>query len=836
MKSGPLVKNLLRQIRRTSARFLSIFAICALGTAFFAGLRATGPDMQAAGDALFTSSHMADITVLCSKGLSAGNIRELREIEGVEAVRPGLYADAMLPYGEAELNLCVRALPIKESGEKPAGLMHLRASYDIDAAPAAPMNELELHSGRLPLDDTEVLLDAVLLEEHAFALGEWVEFAGKSGPLRLRIVGFGYSPQYVGLYERGNSSVGNGRSDGFAYASGNAVMELGNKLPAMGMLATTYTVADIRMENPEGLSAFSEAYRSRVDALIDRIEAYGDTQEGTWYVDDRSANPGYDDYESNTERIGSVGEVFPVIFFVVAALVSLTSMTRMVEEERIEMGTLKALGYGRGSIAAKYFAYAMLSSATGSLLGCVVGFWLLPSVILQAYSIVYRIPDIRTPFHGDIAALSVLACCLCTGTATLAACRAALREVPASLMRPKAPKAGRRILLERIHPLWSRLHFTAKVTARNIFRYKKRFFMSVVGIAGSSSLLVTGFGLNGSIFGISERQFQGVWDMDLQAYTYEGLPLADMEALFKENAASAYIESAVFCADHTCDAVDGPLRMGSVHAVGVRDEAALQGKIRLRDGARACSLTAEGAVITRKLADTFSIGPGDTLRLVRDGSEYDVYVTDVADNYVYHYVYMCEPYYEAVFGERMEYNAAFLSLRDGLSPQQEEETLELLLADARMYTVMLLSESMADMEKTLGVLNYVVLVLIAGSALLTLVVMMNLTNINIEERKRELATLRVLGFTDKESYDYLFRENNLLAMIGALAGLLLGKYMHAFIIRTVEVDLVMFIREVEPMSYVYAFVMTMLFSFGVNRLMRRKIREIDMVESLKSAE
>ncbi len=836
MKLHPLVKNLMREIKRTAARFLSIFAICALGTAFFAGLRATGPDMKEAGDALFQSSYMSDVTVLCSKGLSAEDIDALRDMPDVELVRPGLYVDAMLLHGEDELNLCVRSLPIKEREEKTGGFVSMRAKYDIDPAPEGEMNELELSQGRMPLDDTEVLLDAMLLEEYPIELGEWVEFIGKSGIVRLRVVGFGHSPKYTGIYERGTSSIGNGRSNGFAYASGNAVMRLSNKLPAAALLAPTYTVAEIRIENPEGYSAFGEAYKARVSAVIDSIEAYGKTREGEWYVDGRSANPGYDDYESNTERIGNVGKVFPVIFFVVAALVSLTTMTRMVEDERIEMGTLKALGYGTGTIMAKYFLYAMLSCIAGGLAGCLVGFWLLPTVILKAYSIMYRIPDIHTPFRFDIAAVAIFASCLSTGVATWAASGAALREVPSSLMRPKAPKAGKRILLEYIAPVWKCMRFTSKVTARNIFRYKKRFFMSVIGIAGSCSLLVTGFGLNDSIFGITEKQFNGIWHMDLQAYTYETMGLAELQSIVEKSKAYEWIDSVVYCIDSNSDAKSGELRMSNVHILGVENEAALCDKINLTDGARKCSLRNDGAIITKKLADTFSVKSGDTLNIVRDGSSYDIHVTDVVDNYVFHYVYMTAAYYAQIFGEGMDYNGCLISLREGISKEQTDAAVKGLLEDQRMYTVRSLKDSMSDMEKTLGVLNYIVLVLIVGAALLTLVVMVNLTNINIEERKREMATLRVLGFYDKEMYDYLFRENNILSAIGAAAGLVLGRFMHEFIIQTCEVDIVMFIRQADTKSYVYSFILTIIFSLLVNLIMRRKVRQIDMVESLKSAE
>ncbi|MDO5112704.1 MAG: ABC transporter permease [Clostridia bacterium] len=836
MKNTLLVKNLLCEIKRTGTRFLSIFAICALGTAFFAGIRATGPDMQEAGDELFKNSRMADITVMSSKGLTKDDIKAMRAIEDVECVQPTLQADAMLLYNDEEINLSVRSMPIKEQKEKSGGVFAMRASYDIDEAPEQGIDLLEIYSGRLPQDDAEIALDALLLEDYSLSLGDEVEFQGKAGNVYFRVVGFVYSPKYVGLYERGNSSIGNGRSMGFAYVSGNAVMKLRNRLPMMGMLRATYTSAEVLVKNPDVDSAFSANYKDRVDRVIERIEAYGDMQEGTWYVEDRSANPGYDDYESNTERIGAVGDVFPLIFFIVAALVSLTTMTRMVEEQRIEMGTLKALGYGQGVIMAKYMTYAMLACVSGSLLGCIIGFWLLPTVILSAYGIMYRIPTIRTPFRLDIAAAAIMASAACTGSATLSAAHAALKEVPATLMRPKAPKAGKRVFLEYVGFIWNHMNFTAKVTARNILRYKKRFFMSVIGIAGSCSLLVTGFGLNDSIFGITEKQFSGIWNMDLQAYTYDSMPYEEVEELITQNPAWACIDSVVFCSDVTCDASHKDKRMSSVHVMGVRDNDALQGKINLLNHGEIRTLSDDGAIVTEKLADTFSLRPGDTFTVIKSGKEYDVIVSDVVENYVFHYVYMTDTYYEKVFGSTMEYNGSLISLKEGVDAVRTDEAVEELLQDQRMYTVKTLSTTMEDMNNVLGILNYIVAVLIVGSALLTFVVMLNLTNINIEERKRELATLRVLGFYDTEMYDYIFRENNTLAVIGAAVGLLFGRYMHAFIIKTCEVDMVMFVRTADTMSFVYSFFLTIVFSLIVNVMMRRKVRAIDMVESLKSAE
>lgn len=830
------LKNLLREIKRTFTKFLSIFAICALGVAFFAGIRATSPDMKEAGDRLYNTYNLSDISVISTSGLTADNIRDLESIEGIQAVRASLFVDAMARgTGEKEKNLRLYSMPIKLKSEY-APLIDLIPDYGIDTSPEYEMNGVEIVSGRMPLNDTEIALDNTLEGSLVKQLGDEITLTTAGGSVTLRVVGFIRSPMYISLFERGTSSIGNGTSDGFAYASGNAISSLGTKLPVMSLLNTYYTRADIVISGKEGLSAYSDEYEALVNEVTDRIEDYASTQSGTWYIQGRSGNPGYSDYSENTDRIAAVGDVFPLIFFIVAALVCLTTMTRMVEEQRIEMGTMKALGYGGWQIAMKYAVYAMSACISGGVVGAIIGFKLFPYVIMKGYSIMYYLGKLETPYRADIAFMAIAAMAVCTAAATFSACYASLREVPATLMRPKAPKAGRRVLLEKIPFIWKKLSFTSKVTVRNLFRYKKRFFMSVIGIAGSGALLVTAFGLNDSIFGIIEKQFGDIWQMDVQAYVYEAMPLADMQELLGKNPANDDFDSVMFCLDSQMECKNGGRSQNGVHLLGVESAESMAGRINLHNGGAPVTLDDSGAVVTAKLAETLSIKVGDEINMRTGGEDHLMRVIGVADNYVYHYVYITAAYYETVFGKAMQYNGFMGNLKDGLTDETMDAMSTQLLSDSRMYTVRTIGSIYASVWDSLSILNYVVLVLILGSGMLTFVVMLNLTNINIGERMRELATLRVLGFYDKEMYDYIFRENNALSVIGAFVGLLFGKIMHLFVIRTCEVDMVMFVRSAKPLSYVYAFALTIVFSLIVNLLMRPKVRAIDMVESLKSAE
>lgn len=830
------LKNLLREIKRTFTKFLSIFAICALGVAFFAGIRATSPDMKEAGDRLYNTYNLSDISVISTSGLTADNIRDLESIEGIQAVRASLFVDAMARgTGEKEKNLRLYSMPIKLKSEY-APLIDLIPDYGIDTSPEYEMNGVEIVSGRMPLNDTEIALDNTLEGSLVKQLGDEITLTTSGGTVTLRVVGFIRSPMYISMFERGTSSIGNGTSDGFAYASGNAISSLGTKLPVMSLLNTYYTRADIVISGKEGLSAYSDEYEALVNEVTDRIEDYASTQSGTWYIQDRSGNPGYSDYSENTDRIAAVGDVFPLIFFIVAALVCLTTMTRMVEEQRIEMGTMKALGYGGWQIAMKYAVYAMSACISGGVVGAIIGFKLFPYVIMKGYSIMYYLGKLETPYRADIAFMAIAAMAVCTAAATFSACYASLKEVPATLMRPKAPKAGRRVLLEKIPFIWKKLSFTSKVTVRNLFRYKKRFFMSVIGIAGSGALLVTAFGLNDSIFGIIEKQFGDIWQMDVQAYVYEAMPLADMQELLGKNPANDDFDSVMFCLDSQMECKNGGRSQSGVHLLGVESAESMAGRINLHNGGAPVTLDDSGVVVTAKLAETLSIKVGDEINMRTGGEDHLMRVIGIADNYVYHYVYITAAYYETVFGKAMQYNGFMGNLKDGLTDETMDAMSTQLLSDSRMYTVRTIGSIYASVWDSLSILNYVVLVLILGSGMLTFVVMLNLTNINIGERMRELATLRVLGFYDKEMYAYIFRENNALSVIGAFVGLVFGKIMHLFVIRTCEVDMVMFVRSAKPLSYVYAFALTIVFSLIVNLLMRPKVRAIDMVESLKSAE
>ena len=589
--------------------------------------------------------------------------------------------------------------------------------------------------------------------------------------------------------------------------------------------------------------AKAEAETELADAKEEILDAESEVREiekGKWVLGDRNDNTSFSSYGDNADKIAAIATVFPVFFFLVAALVALTTMTRMVEEERGQVGTMKALGYTRGQIAAKYILYALTASLAGSGVGMVVGMQLFPRIILSAYNIMYDLPELLTPFNIGFGLLATGAAVACTLVATLNACWAELREQPASLMLPKAPKAGKRILLEHIGPLWRRMRFTHKVTARNLFLYKKRFFMTVVGIAGCTALLVTGFGLHDSISDIVEKQFNELahYQMLVSLQDPSALEGRDLAAILSdEERITGYL--AVTQEDGTVVPQNGG-EEDNVYITVPGDTEAMNEyfTFRQRLSGETVPFEAGSVVITEKLAERQDVGVGDAITVENaDGEAASFTITGVCENYVYHYIYMSEDVYREAFGADPEVNLVYCSLAAGVdTPQAEDELSTALLKCRDVAGAQFTHEITASFSQSLDSITYIVVVLIIAAGALAFVVLYNLTNINITERSKELATIKVLGFFDGEVAAYIYRETSLLTLIGTGCGLLFGIALHTFVIRTAEVDVVMFGRSIYPMSFVWSALLTILFSLLVNLVMYRKLKNISMVESMKAPE
>lgn len=572
--------------------------------------------------------------------------------------------------------------------------------------------------------------------------------------------------------------------------------------------------------------------------LADAKKEIEQIEKPTWYIYDRSHLPEYSGYGDNADRMKAIGEVFPLIFFLVAALISLTTMTRMVEEERTIIGTLKALGYSKKSIAAKYLGYAVLATLTGGIFGVMIGEKILPYIIITAYKIMYRhLPDVEIPYNLYYGVLACVAALLCTVAATIFSCMKELKEQAAELMRPPAPKQGKRVFLEYIPFLWKRLNFTWKSTVRNLMRYKKRFFMTIFGIGGCMGLMLVGFGLKDSISSIVPLQYE-----DIQLYDGNVILQSDVtmqekqevyEALEKNSQVVATAEDLLQKITIEHDGVSKEVYLNVPENVEkFSDFVVLQD----RTTKEKYQLTDKGAVLTEKMAKELGVSAGDTVTIKEENEkERTVKISQICENYMSHYLYMTPAVYKAAYGKEPEYNSIYYRT-EGRTTKEAESVGEAALKLDGALSVSYTTELRQQVDDMLQSLDIVIVVLIISAGMLAFVVLYNLNNINITERKRELATLKVLGFYDKEVTEYVYRENILLTLIGSVFGMLLGKILHRFIIVTVEIDSVMFGRNINTISFVYAFLLTVVFSLFVNGVMYFKLKKINMVESLKSVE
>lgn len=558
-------------------------------------------------------------------------------------------------------------------------------------------------------------------------------------------------------------------------------------------------------------------------------EEIGDPQ---WYVLDRNSNVGFVSFDNDSTRIASIATVFPLIFFLVAALVALTTMTRMVEEERVLIGTYKALGYSNGVIMSKYLIYAALASVSGSIVGIVVGFLALPTIIWHSYAIMYTVPEMILQLHWGYALGAGLASIGCTLAATYAACRSSLREEPASLMLPRAPKAGKRILLERIRPIWSHMSFSYKVTMRNLFRYKKRFFMTVIGIAGCTALLLTGFGIKDSVSDILHCQYDDLYQYNTVIDTDQEVAISDdvKDVLRDTSLVSDYMRAERKTLDISKD--DKSIS-GYIFVPESAEKISSFIKFRERVGGKEVEFNDQSVILTEKLAKELGVDIGDTVT-VKGKNDYDctLTVTGITENYIYHFLYVSADMYEEIYGEQPAYNQILAKVADG----QYQTVYDNLINDPSILTVGSTNDLSAAFDDMIVSLNNIIWVITFCAGMLAFIVLYNLTNINVTERQREIATIKVLGFFDREVNSYIYRETALLTLIGCAFGLVLGIFLHMFVIQTVEVDMVMFGRIISPLSFLYSALMTIGFSLIVNFVMYFKLKKIDMVESLKSVD
>ncbi len=817
-------KSTFREIKSSVGRFAAMLAIIALGVGFFAGLKVTRSNMVISMKDYLDRHGFYDFRLVSTWGFEPGDIEELKKMTG-------------MPDGDAEIEDIEASISLDVMYNGAGGRRGVVKTMSLPDK----VNTVELVAGRMPENSSECVADSRMFGEDAIGTVITIapeneqELRDKFVSESFTLVGLVQSPLYV-QFERGNTSLGTGRLDGFIYLQPEAYH----------IEYDTDIYVRFRQNNPlygdayiDYIEGKQELWEQSLSRLADRryqkirMEAgLAELEKPETYVLGRNTNVGYVCFENDSNIVEGIANVFPVFFFLVAALVCITTMNRMVEEQRTQIGVLKALGYSSAGIMSKYMTYSGLAAVIGCVSGFFLGTWGFPKVIWVVYGIMYNTDKLLYVFDWRLAFFSVLVSLLCSVGATWFSCRLELAETAAQLMRPKAPKAGKRVFLEKLPFLWKRLSFLRKVSVRNIFRYKKRFFMMLLGISGCTALMVTGFGIKDSIADVAERQYREIQVFDL------GVSLKTPANEEFETRLTELSEEGI--ADFLClteSNMDIVTEKGTKSIYVVAGDAGRLSDyvdMHTKGGEKITYPGAGEGVITQKLADRYGIAMGDEVCL-RDGDmhEMTVKITAVMENYVNNYLYLSEDTMESFYGGNLEKKTVYVNLKDDADPHALAATImeleETASVDVNQDTV----ERVGSMMESLNIIVVIVIICAAG---LAFIVLYNLTNINITERIREIATIKVLGFFKRETESYVFRENLLLTVLGMFPGLVLGKFLHAFVMSQIQIDLIAFDTRVAPFSYLYSAILTVVFAWLVNRGMSGKLENVSMTESLKSVD
>lgn len=777
-----LLKETIVCMVKTSKRFLSILIIVLLGVGFFAGIRAVAPDMENTLDAYYEENNFYDIYITSDYGVTDKVINRLEEDYNIEA---GYSFDAIT---NKEEDYATRIISYDEENE---------------------INKPKLIKGRMPEKADEVVIDNQISD--SIKIGDKITIDSDLVLNKtLTVTGYVESPLYIST-ERDSTTLLSGQINYFLY------------MKTENILSPVKTTAYIKLDTEE--SRFSNKYEDLVKEEKKEIRKILKEEENnaTWYVLDINANTGFYQYEQDTERIDNVAKVFPLVFFIVAVLVCLTTMTRMVEEERSQIGTLKSLGYRDSAIMFKYILYASLATIIGSIIGVLIGYRILPELCFTMYQNLYKLGDIKLSYYSSLTFQGMMIALVCTLGATIYTCRKTLKESPANLLRPVAPRPGKRVLLERIPFIWNKLSFSYKVTVRNVFRYTKRFLMTIIGIAGCTGLILAGFGLKDCIGKIVPNQYD-------ELFTYDASITLNEEATENTINELTQVEEIkdLLRVQEESISIDNKDTNQSVTLIVPEEDPDDFIKLQSRKKKEEYNLT-DGIIITEKLANLLEVEVGDTLEFTGTNT-YTEKISHITENYLLHYIYLPKSSYKG-----STYNTVLIKTTE--MTEKEEKTFAAKLKEIEgVSNISFTSTTRHVFDDTMESFAYVSLILIVSAGALAFVVLYNLSSVNISERRRELATIKVLGFYDKEVYQYINRENSILTVIGILLGLGIGNILTVYILKTCEIDNLMFDYSILWPSYIYAILITAAFAILVNIILYFSLKKIDMIESLKSVE
>lgn len=814
---NPLLKSTFREIKGSIGRFLSIFAIITLGVAFFGGINSASPDMKNTADKYYDDYNFMDFKLLSTTGFSKENVTEIKNLSFVQGILPTYSVDALKILKNDQPAVRIHGLP-----------------FNLDPKDSNYINQVRLIEGRLPKASSECVVQKQKNDSDKTYIGGKIKLdsGNINNPIEnsletdeYTIVGFVESPYYMSIEDRASTSIGSGKISSFVM------------IPIDNFKIPKYTELLITVKGAKNLDTYSNEYKTLIKNCEKSLENIGkdQTQSSAFYALSREKNYSYVSYEQSADTINAIAKVFPVFFFFIAAMVCLTTMTRMVEEQRTEIGTLKALGYSRQAIASKYILYSLLASVSGSIVGLAIGFTMFPTVIFDAYGIMFSLPNVLLSFNTFYAILATGTAICVTTLSAYFACYSELKETPALLMVPKSPKMGKKILLERIKFIWKRMNFTKKVTARNIFRYKKRFLMTTIGIAGCTALLLAAFGIRDSIQTIVDVQYGELIKYDSSIYLNNSNNSVDNYNIEKYISNNSKITDSLLISQEEFDITNGNLEEKIALIVPKNlDDFDDFLTIRTRLGKKTIAIEENAIVLSEKLAKLLEVKVGDEITLENKyHNPVTIKVSNIFENYINHYSYMSKDTYETLLGSKFKGNQLISKLKNTDDEFQETLSTE-LMTNKEISSVSFNTLFKNNFKDTIKSLGYVVFVMILSAGALAFVVLYNLTNVNISERKREIATIKVLGFYDREVSSYVYKENLILTLIGIVIGLLLGTILHRFIISTAELGSSMFGRTIGIWSYVISFLLTLGFAILVNFFMYYKLKSINMVESLKS--
>lgn len=814
-----LLKHIFMKIKDNYKRFLSLICMAFLGVGFYAGIQSSSPDMLKTLDNFYDENNVYDISVISNVGLTEDDLLKLSKIKNVELAINIQEKDTYLEIEEN--NYVVKLIEYNSQ-----------------------MNNVYIKEGRLPKNNNEVSVDNALLENNNLKLGDSITIDGK----KYSIVGNVISPLYFSA-ERPNSNLGSGKVDYYIYVYNGSL-----DLEAYSNIYITVKGAKKYLTNSDSYKKLINNVKKDIDLIKDKQqdirydELYSDIIETSemygisideskfikpkWYIYDRLDNTSYKELINASDNLKKIGNIFPIIFFAISVLVSLISMMRMIEEDRVENGTLKSLGYNSFHITLKYVIYSLLATTIGSSVGAIFGSYIIPSVIWNIYKKIFFIPKFIYLLKSDYNALGLWICILCICGTSVIVCIKNLREVPANLMRPKAPKSGKKILLERINFIWKKLKFSDKITIRNIFRYKSRVITTVLGIAGCTSLILAGFGLKDSIKDVTDFQFNNIIKYDKMLMTNESINQIDIE---KELLNDDKVEN--FTNVNTQNIKVLFNEQQEVTMITPDDFNSISKSISLIDlktNNVIDNISDNSCIISEKTAKLLDIDVGDKISLLdNDNNKYDIKVSYIIKNYINQYLYINKNTYNNLFKD-YKINSILISLKD--EDKNSKEFDKKYISNGYALTIVDNDDIKSSMNDMLSSIDSIVAILIIAAASLAFVVLYNLSNINISERKREIATLKVLGFYPSEVDKYINRETVLLTILGIGIGLLFGSYLSHFIISTCEPDYIMFDRHVYTLSYFYSLFITVIFTIIVTIVTHFNLKKINMVTSLKNVE